>query len=209
MNASVPISVVTHTLDDEAALIQAVKAGDVAAFEAVVEKYDRQVFRIANHITQHPEDAEDVAQETFLKAFQKLPQFEGRSKFSTWLIRIAENQALMKLRKCRRSKLVSIDVDISVDEGLVPRDVVDWAPNPEQLYSRSELHDIVVTAAQTLWPGLRAVFVLCDVEAFSMKGAAETLDMSVPAVKSRLLRARLQLREVLNRYFERVPTGGR
>lgn len=130
MNAVAPTPVVAQNLEDETALIEAVKAGDVTAFEVLVERYDRQVLRIAKHITQHAEDAGDVAQETFLKVFQKLPQFGGRSAFSTWLIRIALNQALMKLRKRRRSKLVSIDEDISSEEGVVPRLVLARSARP-------------------------------------------------------------------------------
>src|SRR5258706_1525880 len=98
----------------------------MGAFEELVRRYDRNVFRIANHITQNREDAEDVVQDAFLKAYQKLDQFQGNSKFYTWLVRIAVNEALMKLRKRKASKTVSIDEDVETEEGFVPREVTDW-----------------------------------------------------------------------------------
>src|SRR5499425_3527828 len=98
---------VTEPVSDEMALVQAAKGGDVAAFEELVRKYDRQVFRIAQHITQNREDAQDVVQDAFLKAYEKLDQFQGNSKFYTWLVRIAVNEALMRLRKRRTGRMVS------------------------------------------------------------------------------------------------------
>jgi RNA polymerase sigma-70 factor (ECF subfamily) len=175
----------------------------VSAYDALVRKYERQVFRIAQHITQNREDAEDVTQDAFLKAYQKLDQFQGNSKFSTWLVRIAVNESLMRLRKRRTGKMVSIDEDIATDEGSVPRDLADWAPNPEQNYNQAELAEILRKTIQGLPQGFRIVFVLRDVEGLSTEETAETLGLSIPAVKSRLLRARLQLRERLSRYFHR------
>src|SRR5215813_6600691 len=133
---------VSEPVSDELALVQAAKGGDVAAFEELVKRYDRNVFRIAQHITQNREDAEDVVQDAFLKAYQNLEQFQGQSKFYTWLVRIAVNEALMRLRRRRTSKTVSLDEDIKTEEDSLPREVADWSPNPEQLYSQSELHDI-------------------------------------------------------------------
>jgi RNA polymerase sigma-70 factor, ECF subfamily len=185
------------------ALLERVKAGDVSAYDELVRKYERQVFRIAQHITQNREDAEDVMQDAFLKAYEKLDQFQGNSKFYTWLVRIAVNESLMRLRKRRTGKMVSMDEDINTEEGSVPRDFADWAPDPEQNYSQSELAEILRKTIQGLPPGFRVVFVLRDVDGLSTEETAETLGLSVPAVKSRLLRARLQLRERLSRYFKR------
>lgn len=201
----------TATPDENAvhpdlALIEKVKAGDLSAFEQLMRQYDRQVFRIALHITQNREDAEDVVQDAFFKAFQKLDQFQGNSKFYTWLVRIAVNESLMRLRKRRAQKTVSMDEDIQTDEGAIPRDFADWMPNPEQNYSQSELAEILRKTIQGLPPGFRAVFALRDIDGLSTEETAQALGLSVPAVKSRLLRARLQLRERLSRYF-RVPTG--
>src|SRR5215468_1665646 len=193
---------VSEPVSDELALVQAAKGGDVAAFEELVKRYDRNVFRIAQHITQNREDAEDVVQDAFLKAYQNLEQFQGQSKFYTWLVRIAVNEALMRLRKRRNEKTVSMDEDVKTDEGSIPREVADWSPNPEQLYGQSELGDILKKTIQGLPPGFRTVFVLRDVEGLSTEETAEMLGLSIPAVKSRLLRARLQLRERLAKYFK-------
>jgi len=186
----------------ELTLVQAAKKGDLEAFSDLVKRYDRNVFRIAQHITHNEEDAQDVVQEAFLKAYQNLDQFQGNSKFYTWLVRIAVNEALMKLRRRRTDRTVSIDEDVETEEGTMPREVADWSPNPEQLYGQSELSDILKKTIQGLPPGFRTVFVLRDVEGLSTEETAEMLGLSIPAVKSRLLRARLQLRDRLAKYFK-------
>ncbi len=195
-------------VSDELALVRAAKGGDVSAFEQLVKRYDRNVFRIANHITHSREDAEDVVQEAFLKAYSNLEKFQEQSKFYTWLVRIAVNEALMKLRKRRPERFVSLDEDVKTEDDSLPREVADWSPNPEQLYNQEELRDILSRTIQGLPPTFRTVFVLRDVEGLSTEETAEALELSVPAVKSRLLRARLQLRERLNRYFQRKQNGG-
>ena len=187
----------------DVALVARARAGDVSAYDTLVRKYERQIFRIAQHITQNREDAEDVMQDAFLKAYEKLDQFQGNAKFYTWLVRIAVNESLMRLRKRRSGKMVSIDEDLETDEGTVPRDLADWAPDPEQNYSTAELADILRRTIQGLPRGFRVVFALRDIEGLSTEETAEALGLSVPAVKSRLLRARLQLRERLSRYFRR------
>src|SRR5271170_755118 len=162
----------------EWALVQAAKAGDVEAFEQLIKKYDRNVFRIAQHITQNREDAEDVLQDAFLKAYENLDQFQGNSKFYTWLVRIAVNESLMRLRKRRTGKMVSIDEDVETEEGSMPRDLADWGPDPEQMYGQSELAEILRKTIQGLPPGFRVVFVLRDVEGLSTEETAETLGLS-------------------------------
>jgi RNA polymerase sigma-70 factor, ECF subfamily len=194
---------VTEPVSDELALVQRAKSGDVEAFEELVRRYDRNVFRIAQHITQNREDAEDVVQEAFLKAYNNLGQFQGQSKFYTWLVRIAVNEALMKLRRRRPERTVSLDEEVKTEDNSVPREVADWSPNPEQQYTQSELRDILDRTIHGLPATFRTVFVLRDVEGLSTEETAEALDLSVPAVKSRLLRARLQLRDRLNKYFQR------
>jgi RNA polymerase sigma-70 factor (ECF subfamily) len=188
---------------DELTLVQAAKRGDVGAFEELVKRYDRNIFRIAQHITQNREDAEDVTQDAFLKAYENLEQFQGNSKFYTWLVRIAVNESLMKLRRRRTDRTVSLDEEIKTEEDTMPREVADWSPNPEQLYKQGELKDILRKTIQGLPASFRTVFVLRDVEGLSTEETAEALDLSIPAVKSRLLRARLQLRERLNKYFRK------
>src|ERR1700688_474220 len=187
----------TNDLD----LVHATQNGDVAAFEQLVKKYDRKLFRIAHSVTHNTEDSQDAVQEAFLKAYQHLGDFRGDSQFSTWLIRITLNQSLMKLRKLRRTKEVSLDEDFGADEDVLPREVIDWAPNPEQLYSVSELRNILIKTIEELQPILRTVFVLQDIEGLSTIQAAEALNLSQSAVKSRLWRARVQLRERLNQCY--------
>ena len=198
---------VTGDTGQELALVNAAREGDMQAFEQLIGKYDRNVFRIAQHITQNREDAEDVVQDAFLKAYQNLNKFQGNSKFYTWLVRIAVNEALMRLRKRKADKTVSMDEDVETEDGSMPREVADWSPNPEQLYGQSELGDILGKTIQGLPASFRTVFVLRDVEGMSTEETAEMLGLSVPAVKSRLLRARLQLRERLNRYFKKNKNG--
>jgi RNA polymerase sigma-70 factor (ECF subfamily) len=189
------------------ALVERAKAGDTAAFEQLVRQYDRQIYRTALHITQNREDAEDITQDVFFKAFQKLEQFQGNSKFSTWLVRIAVNESLMRLRRRKTSRTVSMDQDVETEEGAIPRDFAEWRPNPEQIFSQSELGDILRKTIAGLPPGFRTVFTLRDIENLSTEETAEALGLSVPAVKSRLLRARLQLRERLSRYFRQRKEG--
>jgi len=198
---------VEEPVSEELRLVNAARGGDIGAFEELVRKYDRNVFRIANHITQNREDAEDVVQDAFLKAFQNLGQFQGQSKFYTWLVRIAVNEALMRLRRRRPERMVSLDEDINTGEDTIPREVADWSPNPEQLYNQSELREILQKTIQGLPPSFRTVFVLRDVEGLSTEETADALGLSVPAVKSRLLRARLQLRERLTKYFKKQRGG--
>src|SRR5512142_198733 len=200
---------VSEPVSDELTLVQAAKACDDSAFEELVRRYDRNVFRIAQHITQNREDAEDVVQEAFLKAYGNLAQFQEQSKFYTWLVRIAVNEALMKLRRRRPERMVSLDEDVKTEDDTLPREVADWSPNPEQMYNQAELRDILTRTVQGLPAGFRTVFVLRDVEGLSTEETAEALDLSIPAVKSRLLRARLQLRDRLERYFKKRDGGTR
>src|SRR5229473_2263292 len=188
-------------IDDEPAIVAQARLGDAKAFTELLRRYEGKIFRLAQHITQNREDAEDVLQEAFLKAYEHLGQFQGQSKFYTWIVRIAVNQALMKLRKRKSDKTVSMDQTIDTGEDTVAREIAAWDENPEQQYSREELNRILGTAVDSLAPPYRAVFVLRDVEDLSTEETAEALDLSVPAVKSRLLRARLQLRDRLSRYF--------
>ena len=188
---------------DETALVALAREGDARAFSELVRRYEGKIFRLAQHITQNREDAEDVLQETFLKAYEHLDQFQGNSKFYTWIVRIAVNQALMKLRRRKSDKSVSLDETIDTGEDVVVREIAAWDPNPEQRYSREELSGILSSAVDSLAPPYRAVFVLRDIEDLSTEETAEALNLSVPAVKSRLLRARLQLRDKLTRFFKR------
>jgi RNA polymerase sigma-70 factor (ECF subfamily) len=193
----------TIVRDDEAQLVSAAKAGDAAAFEELVNRYERKIFRLGMNITQNKEDAEDVMQEAFLKSFKNLDHFQGDSRFYTWLVRIAVNEALMKLRK-RRPNQVSIDEPLTTDDDdSVFREIEDWGPSPEQKFAQTELNRILNEVIGELDPIFRVAFLLRDVEGVSTEETAQILGISVAAVKSRLLRARLKLRQKLNKYFRR------
>jgi RNA polymerase sigma-70 factor, ECF subfamily len=187
---------------DEGALVAAAKGGDLGAFEELVNRYEGRIFRLTLNITQNREDAQDATQDAFLKSFQHLDRFEGNSRFYTWLVRIAVNEALMRLRK-RRPNVVSLDEPVETEEDLIPHDLQDWDPTPEQRYARTEMNSILNEAIGKLDPIFRTVFLLRDVEQISTEETAELLGISVPAVKSRLLRARLKLRENLSPFFRR------
>ena len=198
MNA--PRATKVNDCSNETALVRAAKQGDVDAFDKLVQLYSGKVFRIALHIARSREDAEEVVQETFLRAFQHLKGFEERSRFATWLTRITVNVALGRMRGSGRRQMVPISEDAS-EEDFVSEQITDWRPNPEQLYSRSELRGILMRALQSLPRGHSTVFWLRDVEGLSIAETAEALGLTEPAVKTRLSRARLQLRERLSRHF--------
>ena len=184
-------------------LVEQAKKGNLAAFNELVHRHERKIFRLTQHITGNREDGEDALQETFLKAFSRLDQFHGDSQFYTWLVRIAVNESLMKLRKRKANPTYSLDEPIETEEDFLPREHADWEENPEQKYARAELSEILDRAVNSLPPVFRTVFVLRDIEGMSTEETAKILNLSVPAVKSRLLRARLQLRERLARHFRR------
>jgi RNA polymerase sigma-70 factor, ECF subfamily len=188
---------------DESVLVAQAKAGDQNAFSELVNRYERKIYRLAKNITRNDEDAEDVLQDAFLKAYTHLDNFKGDSKFYTWIVRIAVNEALMRLRKRKTDRSVPLDEPVELGEETVAREIAVWEDNPEQQYSQEEWRRILDEAVDSLKPDFRTVFVLRDIEELSTEETAETLRISVPAVKSRLLRARLALRERLTRQFKR------
>jgi RNA polymerase sigma-70 factor, ECF subfamily len=195
-------SATLNGIDPDLALVEASTNGDMAAFEELVRRYDRRLLRIALQVTRSLEDAQDAVQETFLKAYEKLHQFQRNSKFSTWLIRIAVNQSLMKLRKRRYAQELPLEYE-EVGGETLPIEVVDWSPDPEVLYSRSELREILRQGLEALSPMVRVVFILRDIDGLSTLETARVLSLHPSAVKARLYRARLQLRETLSKYFRR------
>lgn len=186
--------------EDEHLLVNAAKAGDVAAFEELVNRYESKILRLTKNITGNREDAEDAMQDAFLKAYAHLDGFQHDSRFYTWLVRIAANEALMRLRK-RRPGQVSLDEPIEGDTDLMPRELEDWRPDPEREYAQAELQALMTEVLEKLEPEFRIVLVLRDIEELSTQETADALGISVPNVKSRLLRARLKLREKFNRHF--------
>jgi RNA polymerase sigma-70 factor (ECF subfamily) len=186
---------------DDMVLIQACRKGNAAAFEQLVKRYDRRLLRIAQHVTHNLEDAQDAVQEAFLKVFRRLSQFQEKSKFSTWLIRITVNESLMKLRKLRSIKEVPMDSEFRGNEADAPFEVADSTRNPEECYQGSEVQRLLRSALQELQSAVRVVFILRDVEGFTTEETAEILKLTQSAVKARLWRARLELRERLSKYF--------
>lgn len=198
-----PPSPSSQTAFNETPLVLQARTGDIEAFSKLVQKYEGKIFRLARHITNSLEDAEDILQETFLKAYEHLGEFQGNSKFYTWIVRIAVNESLMKLRKRKSDRSVSLDEQIDTGEDVIAREIAVWEDNPEDKYSQQEMREILDEAIASLPPIFRSVFVLRDIEELSSEETAQMLNLTVPAVKSRLLRARLKLREKLTRYFKR------
>ncbi|MGH9480561.1 MAG: sigma-70 family RNA polymerase sigma factor [Terriglobales bacterium] len=192
---------------DESELVRRARGGDLLAFETIVQRYEHRIFRLAQRLMSNTADAEDVLQETFLKVFAKLEQFQQQSRLYTWIVRIAVNEALMKLRQ-RRGNMVSLDEEIPTEDGPVEREIADWHPNPEEQYQSSALAAILQRGLDSLSLPYRVVFQLRDVDELSTLETAEALGLTESAVKSRLLRARLQLRERLAKHFRAKGAGG-
>ena len=181
--------------------LEALRRKDKQSFALLVNQNSDPIYRLALKMTGNPQDAEDVLQETFIKAFNHLESFEGRSKISTWLYRIATNEALMLLRK-RKDGLVDIDEGLETDDGeVVPIQIVDWCCLPEKELLSAESREFLREAAENLSDSNRAAFLLRDVEGLSTKEAAEALAISESALKVRLMRARMELREALSGYY--------
>ena len=187
-------------MPDDPAFVGRLRAGDKEACAICVREHSTNVYNLALKITGDPAAAEDVLQETFLSAFRSIARFEAKSQLSTWLYRIAYNAALMRLRK-RQVETVSLDEPVEDDEGVPqPRDFADWSENPERVVLDAEMRRVMDEAVGTLSETLRSVFVLRDVNGLSTAQTAQVLGLSEEAVKSRLLRARLALREKLSAY---------
>jgi RNA polymerase sigma-70 factor (ECF subfamily) len=181
--------------------LEALKAGDRAEFARMVEAYSPLIFRLGLKMLKDQQDAEDVLQDTFIKAFRHLTKFDGRSSLSTWLYRIATNEALMILRR-KQPEMVSVDEPREDDvEEREPMQIVDWCCMPEHEFVSAEARAQLDRAIDTLPLGLRLVFLLRDIDGLSTRETAEVLDLSEMAVKTRLSRARLRLREELSAYF--------
>jgi RNA polymerase sigma-70 factor (ECF subfamily) len=181
--------------------LEALQAGDRAEFARMVESYYGIIYRLAFRMLNNPQDAEDILQETFIKAYRHLNNFDGRSKISTWLYRIATNEALMFLRR-KRPYQVSIDEPIDSDAGEAePLQIVDWCCIPEDELLSAEARGHLDEAVSLLPYSLRIVFILREIEGLSTRETADVLQLSETAVKTRLSRARLRLREDLSGYY--------
>jgi RNA polymerase sigma-70 factor (ECF subfamily) len=181
-------------------LVRIAQAGDTRAFDELVDRYRDKVYRLCFKILRHEDDAAEALQDAFLSAFRGIKNFKVESTFSTWLYRIATNASLMKYRK-RRDNLVSLEQSQSQNEDAETLQVADWSTQPVEDVLNAETREVMEEGINRLPEDLRTVFVLRDVEEMSNAEVAEILELSVAAVKSRLHRARLTLRDRLNRYF--------
>lgn len=181
--------------------IEALRAGDRAEFARLVDTYSAPIYRLGLRMLGNEQDAEDVLQNTFLNAMTHLSSFEGRSSISTWLYRIASNEALMQLRRGKKNiNLEDLQPENS-DDDILPKIFLDWSLLPENEFLEGEGRAALDEAIQKLPESLRMVFVLRDIEDVSIKDTAEILSLTETNVKTRLLRARMFLREQLSAYY--------
>lgn len=181
--------------------IEALQTGDRAEFARLVDTYSPQIYRLGLKMLGNPQDAEDVLQNTFLNALTHINGFEGRSSLSTWLYRIAANEALMLIRKHKPNINIEDMQHENADDVPLPETFVDWSVLPEKELLTSEGKRAVEAAVKSLPENLRMVFILRDVEDLSIKETAEVLNLTEVNVKTRLLRARMALREQLSSYY--------
>jgi RNA polymerase sigma-70 factor (ECF subfamily) len=194
---------------EEYAFVVAAKRGDSAAFETLCKQSANTVFHMARRMMRNNEDAEDVVQESFQQAFIHLQNFNGDSRFSTWLSRIAINAALMKLRKKHRLCDVSLDETAKTEEPSFRMEVEDQGPNPEQLYAQQERERILSEAMNELAPGMREAIKLRELDERSTEETARIMGISISAVKARVFHGRRKLRERLNRFVGSKWAAGR
>src|SRR6266446_1864711 len=192
----------------DAALVAAAKTGDGRAFELLVERHEGRIFSIAQRMTRNREDAEDVVQQSFQKAFINLKKFEGDSLFSTWLTRIAINEALMLLRRKRGSREVPLAESSTEDGAALPLDFPDSGPNPEDSCLQREQERILSAAVNELTPGMRKAIELRELGELSTGETAQVMGLSVGAVKARVFNGRRKLQKTLKRYVESARTYG-
>ena len=190
--------------EHEAVLIRRIRGGETELFYELIRPYERRVFVIVFTILRNEEDAEDAAQDAFLKAFKHLAQFRSESRFSTWLIQVAINEARLRQRKSHLEIMRPIEDKQTEDGGYSPHDFTDWREIPSEALERKEIREKLVAALASLAQKYREVFVLRDVEHMSIEDTAQALGISAGAVKTRLLRARLMLRDLLSPGLEGI-----
>jgi RNA polymerase sigma-70 factor (ECF subfamily) len=196
--------------EDDAALVTTAESGSNEAFEVLVRRHRARILSVAWRFTRNGEDAEDITQQAFQKAFVHLRQFEGNSSFSTWLTRVAMNEALMWLR--RKRALLEVPIEESrttTDEPAVKLDFPDLGPNPEDSCLQQERERILSAAINELRPGMRKAIQLREIGELSTEETAHVLGLSANAVKGRIFHARKKLRENLKHYFGSARTPGR
>ncbi|MCX7917240.1 MAG: sigma-70 family RNA polymerase sigma factor [bacterium] len=187
---------------NELELVERAKTGDTKAFEELVKLTQEKIYNLGLKILGNRDDAADILQETYIKAYENLPKFEGKSSFSTWLYRIATNFALMKLRKEKYKKISIDEIKKSSDENY-KLEISDWSNSPYFQYRNEELKEILNNAINSLPPKYKTIFILHDIEGLSIGEISEILSLSIPTVKTRIHRSRLFLREKLSEYFKK------
>jgi len=183
-------------------LVKSAKIGDALAFEQLVQRYEEKIYNLIYRMVDDKTIVKDILQETFIKAYRSLPSFRENSKFSTWLYRIAINFCLMHARK-KKKKTLPLDELIQTEEGEIPKDIPDWSSNPEATLQNKELKNKLESAISSLPDDYKSVLILRDIDGLSNKEVSKILNITVPAVKSRIHRAREFLRERLSEYFSR------
>ena len=186
---------------DEERLIKRAQDGDSKAFEILIETHFKKIYNIAYRIAGNPDDASDMTQEVMIKLFRNINSFGGNSKFSTWVYRVATNTCLDELKKLRRHSTYSINSEINTGDGEFLYEAEDTSPTPDLEVERSELADMVAKAITALNPEHRAIITLRDIQEFSYEEIANILNISEGTVKSRISRARMQLKKILERDF--------
>jgi RNA polymerase sigma-70 factor (ECF subfamily) len=203
--AAVPLA----KMSDET-LVERARGKNEAAFEELVSRYEDKLYRLAMRFVRNETDAQEILQDAFLSAWRNLPTFEGRAQFGSWMYRVTVNAALMLLRSRNRHPEVTVDDveptalnDAVAESGQTMRGSSDWSVRADEQLQSAEMRKHIQASVDALPDGLRTVFLLRDVEELSTEDTAEMLGLSVPAVKTRLHRARLALRTAIGRYFER------
>lgn len=191
-------------IDQKSFSLESLRNGDRAEFARLVDTYSPMIYRLGLKMLNNSQDAEDILQETFIKAYKHIGKFDGRSNISTWLYRIATNEALMSLRRKHPETISFESPSVHETEPQEPLQIVDWCCLPEEEFLTSEGRARLDEASERLPVNLRVVFVLRDIEGLSTRETAEVLDISEMAVKTRLSRARLRLREDLSEYFGKL-----
>lgn len=181
----------------ENVLIEKSKKGDIHAFETLIEAYQKKVFNIAFGMLHNYEDANDAAQEVFIRVFKSIKNFKGESSFSTWLYRITANVCLDELRKRKNKNVVSIDEDITLEEGEISRQIIDDSPTPDIVAEKNELRKIIYNAISELSEEHKTVIVLRELHGFSYDEISEMIKCPQGTVKSRISRARNILKNIL------------
>ncbi|MGC8976746.1 MAG: RNA polymerase sigma factor [Candidatus Ratteibacteria bacterium] len=187
---------------NETELVERAKAGDNKAFEELVKRTQDKIYNLGLKFFGNKDDAADLLQETYIKAYESLQSFEGRASFSTWLYRIATNFALMKLRK-EKQKKVSLEELKKTEDGTYTYEISDWKENPYFYYKNEELKEILSSAIDSLPPKYKTIFILHDIEGLKVEEVAKILSLSIPTTKTRIHRSRLYLRKKLSEYFKR------